>query len=240
MQTFVQTFAGVTTWQLNVAGSYFVTLQCTNPINVRLYRGGKKLDLGDMAGLMAGLEIGPLPPLDGFPFAFDRIEIDVTGADTIKVGIGNGQARYNRANGTVDINSFPAGSANVLINAAQVLQLIRPEQSTGFYAANSLMAANTPDTVFTPAANANGAIILYASLFSNSGATPFGASMIAKASAPATVIDGEIIIGGRSQGGNVTVGDLQMPTYLAAGKGLYFISTTVETVSLRSCRYKLL
>ncbi len=118
MQTLSQTFAGASTWQLNIGGRYFTTLGCTNPVNVRFYHGGKKLDLGEITGLLAGLEV--TFPGEGF----DRVEIDATGIDTIQVGIGNGQARYNRSQGNVAITNtggaFTQGQASVT-NADQAI-----------------------------------------------------------------------------------------------------------------------
>ena len=104
MQTYSQTFAGSTTWTLNVPGKYFTTLACTNPINVRFYKGGKQLDLGQISQLLAGLEV-TLGNIDDTDAAFDRVEIDVSGADTVQVGIGNGQARYNRSQGSVAVTN---------------------------------------------------------------------------------------------------------------------------------------
>ncbi len=102
MQTYQQTFAAAQTWKLNIPGSYFVTLESTLSVNVRLYKSGKKLDLGDINGLLAGLEVGPLAELNE-PAAFDLVEIDVQAGDTVKVGIGNGAARYNRGASSVTI-----------------------------------------------------------------------------------------------------------------------------------------
>lgn len=104
MQTFTQTFAGATTWTLNVPGKYFTTLACGSTINVRFYKGGAKLDLGDITALLAGLEVGPMGGIND-PMAFDRVEIDVQAGDTVQVGIGNGQTRYNRANASVVVTS---------------------------------------------------------------------------------------------------------------------------------------
>lgn len=97
MQTYSQTFTGPQTWVLNIVGKYYVTLGCTNPVNVRFYQSGKKLDLGDVNGLLAGLEVERVE--------FDRVEIDATAADTITVGIGNGNARYNRAATTATVTA---------------------------------------------------------------------------------------------------------------------------------------
>jgi|GEM_PF-1405793 hypothetical protein len=104
MQTYTQTVAANYTWVMNIPGKYFVTLGCTNTLNVRFYKGGKKLDLGDISGLGQGLEVGPLAGLND-DNAFDRVEIDITGPDTVKIGIGNGAARYNNSLATVVVTS---------------------------------------------------------------------------------------------------------------------------------------
>lgn len=117
MQTYTQTFAGNTTWVMNITGKYFVTLQCTNALNVRFYKAGSKLDLGDITGLGVGLEVGPLAGLKE-EHAFDRVEIDVTGPDTIKVGIGNGAARYNNSLATVNVTQTVPVNSGSFANAA--------------------------------------------------------------------------------------------------------------------------
>ena len=101
MQTYQQTFASATTWELNVSGSYFATLECTQTVNVRFYKGGTLLDLGEIKGLAAGLEVSMGI---GGSAAFDRVQIDVKAGDTVKIGIGNGQARYNRGAATVTVS----------------------------------------------------------------------------------------------------------------------------------------
>lgn len=123
MQTFSQTFTGSTTWTLNVTGKYFTTLMCTNAINVRFYLGGKQLDLGQISQLLAGLEV-TLGDIADIQPAFDRVEVDVTGPDTIQIGIGNGQARYNRSQGSVAITNvngaFNIGTTTVTTTNTQL------------------------------------------------------------------------------------------------------------------------
>jgi len=121
MQTYSQTFAASTTWKLEIAGSYYTTLACTNAVNVRLYKGGKQLDLGQINGLLAGLEVGPLQRAPDGAAAFDRVEIDVTGPDTVTVGIGNGDARYNRQNTGVAISSNKAPITSAAANATKTV-----------------------------------------------------------------------------------------------------------------------
>lgn len=132
MQTFSQTFAAAQTWVLNVPGKYFTTLSCTSPVNVRFYRGGKQLDLGQISGLLAGLEVTLGDLSDGLA-AFDRVEIDVTAADTVQVGIGNGQARYNRANASVTVTQNKVAQSGAFANT----------QRTVTNAAAQLLAAST-------------------------------------------------------------------------------------------------
>lgn len=109
MQTFTQTFQNATTWELNVTGKYFTTISCSQPVSVRFFSGGKKLDLGDIKDLLAGLEVILGNISDEKP-AFDRVQIDVKAGDTVQVGISNGQSRYNRAN----------TSANILTNVQPI------------------------------------------------------------------------------------------------------------------------
>lgn len=126
MQTYSQTFAAATTWEMNVAGSYFTTLECSLSVNVRFYKGGQLLDLGEIKGLLAGLEV--TLPGDSRGAAFDRVQIDAQAGDTIKIGIGNGQARYNRGQASVTVvtNTQPQSAifdnlAKTVTNASAVM-----------------------------------------------------------------------------------------------------------------------
>lgn len=132
MQTYSQTFATATTWELNTPGKYFATLECTKPVNVRFYQGGKLLDLGEIRGLMSGLEV-TLGEINNQAPAFDRVQIDVQAGDTVKIGIGNGQARYNRGAATVTVSqNSQTQSANfdnqakTVTNASAVLLAANP------------------------------------------------------------------------------------------------------------------
>lgn len=130
MQTYEQTFATATTWELHVTGRYFTTLECTKPLNVRFYKGGQLLDAGEIRGLMSGLEM-TLGELGDRQAAFDRVQIDVQAGDTVKVGIGNGQGRYNR------------GAASVTVSQNKVAQAtFANTQKTVTNASGQLLAAN--------------------------------------------------------------------------------------------------
>lgn len=128
MQTYQQTFAAAQTWEMFVTGRYFTTLECTQPVTVRFYRGGQLLEAGEIKGLLAGLEMTLGNIGDKAP-AFDRVQIDVQAGDTVKVGIGNGQGRYNRGQSSVTITqakapqsgAFAATQKTVTTTSGQVL-----------------------------------------------------------------------------------------------------------------------
>jgi len=116
MQTYAQTFASATTWELNAPGKYFILLGCSLAVTVRFYVGGRRLDFGEIKSVMAGLEVGGRN--EGVEF--DRVQVDVQAGDTVTIGIGNGQVHYNRSNGTVDVNTL----APVRGNVAQTAQTV--------------------------------------------------------------------------------------------------------------------
>lgn len=132
MQTFSQSFTSSTTWTLNVPGKYFTTLACSNPINVRFYKGGKQLDLGQISQLLAGLEV-TLGNIGDTEAAFDRIEIDVNGTDTVQVGIGNGQARYNRSQGSVAITNVNGAFTQIQKTVTNANAILVPNNSARRY-----------------------------------------------------------------------------------------------------------
>lgn len=128
MQTFVQTFTGPSTWELNVPGKFFTILGSTNAVNVRLYAKGQLLSLGEIKALGAGLEVGGMA--EGV--YFDRVQVDATAADTITIGIGNGQSRYNR------------GASNVTMIQNRVAQMVPVNTAkTVTNASAQLLAANS-------------------------------------------------------------------------------------------------
>ena len=118
MQTYIQTFTNAATWELNVGGNYYTTLECSQPVTVRFYKGGKLLDLGEIKGLLGGLEVSLG---EGRDFAFDRVQIDVAAGDTVKVGIGNGQARYNRGQASVSITTGRAPQSGTFTNTLRTV-----------------------------------------------------------------------------------------------------------------------
>lgn len=147
----------------------------------------------------------------------------------------------------VDID-FQAGinaqvSISGTINAALTQASISPHNEyASSYKSMTSMAANTPDTVFTPAANTGGAIIWSAAMAMQAGAADSFTCFIAKNAAPASIIDGDVIVGSQVYfaASNTYNGELKRPVKIAAGKGLYYISKQLEGVTFRHCNYTLL
>lgn len=112
------------------------------------------------------------------------------------------------------------------------------------YKSITALLANTPDVVFTPAANVNGAII-HASNFTTSNATDARSCYLAKVAPPVSVIDGDVILmcDALSVGTNyLAAASLKKPIKIAAGKGYYYISNIAELANqaMRSVLYTLL
>ncbi len=136
-------------------------------------------------------------------------------------------------NRTYGVNDLSAGSLNTLR---------QPLAATGFYSANSLTSSNVAETVFTAAANINGAILLSAHAGSfNATSSPSG-GFIAKATAPTTAIDGQVIAGLINvPGQNASTLSSSQPQFIPAGLGLYYITDFSETTAkARSARFRLL
>jgi hypothetical protein len=107
------------------------------------------------------------------------------------------------------------------------------------------MGANTPDTVFAAGSNTNGAIIWNASFMSANASGVPTMGFVAKATAPATVVDGDLVLAPCVSPPSASYpfgANLTSPIKIAAGKGLYFISTNAEVSPqcIRSVLYSLL
>lgn len=113
------------------------------------------------------------------------------------------------------------------------------------FASDNLHSANSPSTVFLPAANTGGAVVWAAEFSSGNGSSAWQqASFVAKSSAPTTVKDGVVVAGVSGYAANgtniVATGQLVNPIRLPAGLGLYFISSQGESMGFRSALYTLL
>ena len=143
----------------------------------------------------------------------------------------------------VDIDFQPGSVAQIAVSNSGGYTAVRPEAVTGNYKSTTDTVANTAELIFSAASNPNGAIVCSAHAFGSNPATT-NMAYISKATAPASIIDGDIIaLGGNKSNNGVTpwyILDMPSYQYVAAGLGLYFISNQALTSGARSCRYKLL
>lgn len=165
---------------------------------------------------------------------FTRIMFQNTAQPTKKIRVFYG----------VDVDFQPGAVSQIAVTNAGGFTGIRGEVATGSYASSNAISANVPETVFTPASNVNGAIILSIGgmAWSNASQFPFS-TFIAKSSAPTSVVDGEGFgpMGGSTNGTNFfEYHSMNTPQTIAPGLGFYFITGSAINGGHRYCRFKLL
>lgn len=179
---------------------------------------------------------GPVPlyvsPGTIFNIPFTKVLIENSAQPGKKIRIAYG----------IDVDFQPGSVSQIAVTNAGGFTNVRPDTPTGFFSDSSTIAANTPLTVFTPASNPNGAILLSAYCYDSAINT--SQVFIAKSSAPGSITDGEVLMAGTTMGGSATLymgGFLSYPQFIPAGKGLYFIGSQVgATGQTRSARYRIL
>lgn len=169
-------------------------------------------------------------------------------------GRGEKGAKFQRLALTDLSGSINTGSVMIASEGAEMvdttLQLlgsvqVRPEVASGNFKASAAMVANTAEQIFSAAANANGALILSAGFLDSKTGAAANVTLLAKATAPATVIDGEVFANSQAAGANganfFSSFLLQQAQYVPPNVGLYMISDAATGGSgSRHCRYKML
>jgi hypothetical protein len=218
-------------------GDFFRLLETTAPVTVEFYAAGRKIV--DVVNIQAGyaeyFRGGTL-------VMFDRVRI--YSATTQQVGFVTrfgSDVRYDRGASSV--------TGTVALDAATLTAIATPKASTGYFLSEVALSANTPLTVFTPASNVNGAILLSADISDfDSTANASISAFLAKSSAPTLVSDGEPLLISRllsaySTSNHYLGASLNEAQYIAPGLGLYFIRTKAIGVVAgvqRTCRYRIL
>ena len=225
------TFAAGESRLFALTGQYFEIIDATFPVDVTL---------SDFYGAQRGLMKSAEASFNLKGTDFGVIQITSASAQTIRFAYGTGEAGTRRAAGAVSI----VGTVPVDLVTADVEAIRRPELPGAFSVQNAVLVANTAVNIFTAAANTNGAIVWSASAGDQQGA-PGQISLIAKATAPGSVVDGEVIeIANVSPSTSVNYLNLKLitPTRVAPGLGLWWIGSLggAAASSLRVCRYTLL
>lgn len=190
-------------------------------ITVQFYRNG--------ALISEALQVGR-----GFSETMEDGNFDsyaVTSSVTQNVNI------VTRAGSRILYDTPPVGDVNILslppVTIANPDAQKRYDDFAASFKSNAALATNTAETVFTGAANINGAIIWSAS-FTGITATSSGnklSALLAKSSNPSSITDGDVILGtdlSLSSGATayfITNGKLERPVLIQAGKGLHFITS---------------
>jgi hypothetical protein len=219
MRTITETFAAGETKQFGIPGERFELINSVGPVSVSLQdANGIELTNGLSQNIAAGsyMQEGK----------FSRIAITSATAQTLTFVIANGDSGTRSIAGTVQV----AGTVKT--------------QDTGLPYTNSYSGvgpvctvAGTPVQIVAPAANVNG-ITVHFSLNSHVDAPTNGlAALIAKSSAPVSVTDGDVLNYAGSGSGSTVI---QLPIFVPAGKGLYWIANVAETGGLKAVLYSIL
>lgn len=214
------------TLSLPIEGDYFRIQSATGAIDVTVD------GVGTLPDLLNGQGLKNVP--------FKRLTLkDKTGAANAGVILVAFDEFID--NRTYGVNDLSSGS---------LATLRQPLAATGFFNDASNVTANTALTVFTPGSNVNGAIILNAAgSWVDAAAAQQMQGFLAKASAPASVTDGSMILPISTRAiSNTPVHTLgneriQAAQFVPAGQGLYFISSFTVAGSVansRSAQFRLL
>lgn len=181
----------------------------------------------------------PLGANDGlkdYPYSRPLIEWDAQGAGVFAIlWFGYG------------VNIVPSiGSISSISTIGTVTTITNPVDARPYgytygaaYASNVALTAATPVQVVAPASNTNGITVWAAGATHSPASSLSHVVLIAKASAPSTIIDGDVYyhnsVGGSNQfaGGDTNV----FPVRVAAGKGLYWITDQNEASGFRRVLY---
>lgn len=219
--------------EFNESGKFLRILasEVQDKITVQFYRNG--------ALISEALQVGR-----GFSETMEDGNFDsyaVTSSVTQNVNI------VTRAGSRILYDTPPVGDVNVL--SLPPVVIANPDAQKRYFQygasfkSNAALAANTPETIFTGAANVNGAI-LHRAAFMSYIASSFGFSMIAKTTAPTSISDGDVIV--LASGISIYssaygfAGQLNDAVLIPAGKGLYSISLSPESYGQRSALYTFL
>lgn len=214
---------------------FFRILSAAAPLTVEFYSAGREVSEA------VNVSKGYAEKFDRGTFDRVRLISQSTQAVQFVTRLGN-VVLYDAApvGDTAIVSSVPLDlTANTLLN------LGRPELPIANWKDGTTLALNTPVTVFAAGANPNGAILWTLEAWDFSGASLQTQAFIAKATAPVSPFDGEIIAQSHntalSTGTTSCAVKRENPTRIGPGLGLYFISSIAGSGGcLRSCRYTLL
>lgn len=226
LQVYTYTIPALGSVQIPAPNDNWIVTASTGQLAVRGDTFGK------LTGIVAGQGLKSVP--------FSRLElIDESGApNTVTILLAPVEFVNQVFSGSVTLVQPSIDSLANLIR--------RPLAATGSYKATTLINANVADPVFLAAANVNGAILLTAQMCGRDAAGFARQAFITKATAPANILDGEVILQSEAllnDTAATTGGQLDGAQFIPAGLGLYYITDlglNAVAPNMRSARYILL
>ncbi len=261
MRIITHIFAAGGTIDYNIGGRYLRLIATGAPVDVTPLEAGRELTEEKATAVEAGFATRPLDGFDGF-----RLTSSV--AQTVRIAVTSGSGSYDRTSGDVNvIGTVPVTGAltNAELRASAVpisgtvsgpltdaqLRATPPEvreivRATGNYTTEGATAANnTPYTVFTPAANTNGAIVWTANACTSNSGNPPVIALLDHTATPAAITDGRALAltgagAGYSTGSLFGALQLVRPVFIPAGRGLFFFFRFTDSFGYRAALFSLL
>ena len=135
------------------------------------------------------------------------------------------------------------GSITNPVTVSAINSPLSTYQYSTSYKSNAPLAASTPETIVAPGSNLNGIDFFHGSYFHQNGAGLARGVFTAKATPPATTLDGDIFLDTVAQQIQAAIWSgqktLQRPIRISANLGAYAINSVAEGAGLRSALYTL-
>lgn len=219
---------------LSIQGNYFRLSEATYPVIV-------EIEGQDVFKLKPGEDV--VYPVED---EFARIVLKTLHpvGETVTVTVGRGvKVGSVSLSGSVSINGVP--EVEILGNldgiTGNVKTIEQPIEYGAAYKSATTTGLNAPSTVVSPAANVNGLIIHDFTYTADANGTSIYSVLIAKNSAPTSIIDGDVLGASESSGGSqYSTFRSKRPIKVPAGKGLYFISNKAENQKICFVLYTLI
>ena len=222
--TSARSFTAGTATQIKLTGNSIFIDQASDVGNATVIFEGVQDDTGPVIRPAVYVQPGFVAKI---PFANLRVANTAQSGKKLRIFYG------------VDVDFVPSVNASVAISG-NVNNIDIGPTPTSFYSSTTNLAALGTAQVFAAASNLNGCRIHQAA------AATFGAAgnriaLIAKATAPASLTDGSVILYANSIGtANAFTASMPEPLNIAAGLGLFWISEIAETNGHKLVQYSLL
>lgn len=212
---------------------FFRLLSAVGPLTVEFYNAGREVSEA------VGISKGYAEKFD--TRTFDRVRLLSPTTQEVQF--------VTRLGNTVQYDAAPVGDTAIVssialaLDAATLNSLNRPEAKTGSVALNAALVANTAQTLIAPGVNVNGIVLLQAGFSAQNGASGVTAQILAKASAPASILDGDVVVPAQfwNTGSSISCnGVLMFPQYIEAGLGLYLFPQFAAASHMSSARWRAL